>query len=113
MATRIQFASKLLSAAFSAGLVGSNRDPRPLPLPRVGDDALSYLLYLLRETRFEGTLLDNPYLRSIGLDGPVLEDRLHGLPSLRFARQGDLVEVGWRHPDLIGWARSPPRWALG
>jgi hypothetical protein len=35
MSTRIQFASKLLSAAYSAGLVASNRDPRPLVFPLV------------------------------------------------------------------------------
>jgi hypothetical protein len=106
MATRIQFASKLLSAAFGAGLVGSNRDPRPLPTPRVRDDALSYLLHLLRGLRFQGTMLDNPYLRSIGLEGSALEDRLRGLPSLSFSRQGDLVDFGWRHADLLAWARD-------
>lgn len=104
MATRIQFASKLLSAAFSAGLVGSNRDPRPLLSPRVPDPALEYLLHLLRDIRFDGTLLDNPYLRSVGLFGGVLEDRLRALPSLHFQRQGDLVDMGWRHPGLDEWA---------
>lgn len=67
MATRIQFASKLLSAAFSAGLIASNRDPRPLAIPRVPDDALEYLMYVLREVSFEGTLLDNHYVASVGL----------------------------------------------
>jgi GNAT superfamily N-acetyltransferase len=52
MAARVQFASKLLSAAYAAGLVETNRDPRPLVVPRVGDDALEYLLYLLRERRY-------------------------------------------------------------
>lgn len=52
MATRVRFASKLLSAAFSAGLVASNRDPRPLVIPRVPNEALEYLMYLLREVQF-------------------------------------------------------------
>lgn len=104
MTTRIQFASKLLSSAYSAGLVSSNRDPRPLATPRVPDEALAYLMYLLRETAFEGTLLDNPYARSVGLHGPLLEDRLRTLSALRFRRQGDLIDFGWRYDTLWAWA---------
>ena len=106
MATRIQFASKLLSAAYSAGLVAGKRDPRPLTIPRVDDLALEYLMYLLREVRFEGTLLDNPYVASVGLTRDVLEDRLRGLDVLDFSRQSDLVDFGWRYPSLVDWARA-------
>jgi hypothetical protein len=111
LATRIQFASKLLSAAYAAGLVGTNRDPRPLTVPRVPDEALEYLVYLLREVVFEGTLLDNPYAGSMGLAGAVLEDRLRGLPALAFDRQGDLVEFGWRYPSLRAWGDANLRGA--
>lgn len=104
MSTRIQFASKLLSAAFSAGLITSNRDPRPLAIPRVPDDALEYLMYILREVSFEGTLLDNHYVASVGLLGSVLEDRLANLPGVRFRRQGDLIDFGWRYGDFAAWA---------
>lgn len=104
MATHIKFSTNLLSAAFSAGLVGSNRDPRPLTFPRVSDSALTYAAYLLREIGFDGTLLDNPYLRSVGMDGGLLEDRLRGLTDLHFQRQGDLVDFGWRYPSLEAWA---------
>ncbi len=104
MSTRIQFASKLLSACLAAGLVGSKRDPRPLTLPRVPDAALEYLMYLLRETVIAGTLLDNPYARSVGLDPRGLTDRLRKLPGLAFERQGDLADFGWRCPDLRAWA---------
>lgn len=104
LSTRIQFASKLLSAAYSARLVTTNRDPRPLALPRVPDDALEYLMYLLRETEFEGTLLDNPFANSVGLEGSLLESRLRGLPGLGFSRQGDLIDFGWRHTNLHAWA---------
>lgn len=104
MATRIQLASKLLSAAFAAGLVANNRDPRSLTWPRVGDDALTYLMYLLREVKFTGTLTDNVYLRSVGLDGGMLDDRLRALDALQFRRQGDLVDFGWRYPSLDLWA---------
>ena len=105
MATRIQFASKLLSSALGAGLVGSNRDPRPLSLPRVPDEALEYLLYCLRGVEFAGTLQDNPYLRSLGLERAELENRLYALPSLRYSRQADLVDYGFRYPSLRDWAQ--------
>lgn len=104
--TQIKFARNLLTAAFSAGLIGSNRDPRPLQYPRVNDIALSYLMYLLREVEFAGTLLENPYTASVGLQGALLENRIRGLESLRFRRQGGLVEYGWRFPSLISWAEA-------
>jgi hypothetical protein len=106
ISTRVQFASKLLSAAFAAGLVGANRDPRPVILPQVPDAALTYLLYLLRGVEFEGGLLDNPYLRSVGLQGSHLTSRLRALPDLEFGQKGDLVDFGWRHADLAAWAEA-------
>jgi len=54
--TRIRLASKLLSSWLSAGLVKTNRVPRPLLYPRVGDEALTYLMFLLREVEFAGTV---------------------------------------------------------
>lgn len=104
--TRIEFAGKLLSAARAAGLVETNRDPRPLALPLVEDLALEYALHLLREVEIEGSLLQNPYLASVGLDGSFLEERLARLPSLRFSRQGGLVDFGWRFPSLEAWANA-------
>jgi len=106
MPTRIQLASKLLSSAYSAGLVETNRDPRPIATPRVPDEALGYLMYLLREISFQGTLLDNPYLVSVALVGPALESRLASLPGLRFDRQGDLIDFVWQHADLGAWAQA-------
>jgi hypothetical protein len=106
MSTRTQYASKLLTAARAAGLVSGNRDPRRLILPRVPPDALAYLVYLLRGIRFAGTLLDNPYLASVGLRGPLLETRLRELPWLDFRKQGSLVDFGWHHGDLQAWARA-------
>ncbi len=105
-ASQIQFASKLLSAAFSAGLVTSNRDPRPLRFPPVPDDALGYLLYLLRGVDFAGTLLANPYLASVGLDGTFLDDALRRVPGLRYARMGDLQDLDFQYPDMHAWAEA-------
>lgn len=116
MATRIQFASKLLTSAHGAGLIVSNRDPRPLVFPRVSEPALTYLMYLLRGVQFEGTLLQNPYLASVGLHGGNLEDRLRSLSALRFRRQGDLVDFGWVFGGLQDWTSSlslPPRSMAG
>ena len=107
MSTRIQIASKLLSAAAGAGLLSGKpgtRGPRQLHYPRVSDEALTYGVYLLRGVEFEGTLLNNPYFRSVGLDGSFLEDRLKGLDALSFRRQGDLLDYGWRYPSLTAWA---------
>ena len=102
--TRIHFASKLLSSAFAAGLVGSNRDPRPLTFPRVDDAALTYLMYLLRGVDFTGTLTRNPYTASVGLTAGFIGDRLRGLDALQFRQQGDIVDISWAHPDLAAWA---------
>jgi hypothetical protein len=72
--------------------------------PLVPDDALTYLVHLLREVDFEGTVVENPYLRSVGLEGSPLNDRLKRLPDLSYGRQGDLVDMGWKHRDLADWA---------
>jgi hypothetical protein len=111
MSMRLELASKLLAAAHSAALVTTIRDPRPLGVPRVPDEALEYLLYLLRETEFQGTMLDNPYLRSVGLEGAILDERLRRLPGLAFKRQGDLVDFGWKYSNLRMWADANLRGA--
>jgi hypothetical protein len=102
-ATRIQFASKLLSAASEAGLVSPKQDRRELLSPRIPDLALAYVLYLLRGVRFDGALFDNDYLLSLGLAPALLEARIRALPGLRFGRMGELVDVQWEHRDLAAW----------
>lgn len=102
-ATLVQFASKLLSAALEAGLV-SRRDPRTLHHPKVGDHALAYFFYLLRETHFAGTLTDNPYFRSVGLAEDALLSRARQLPGLRIRSMLQLIEVDWAFPDITAWA---------
>jgi hypothetical protein len=73
-------------------------------IPRVPEEAVEYLLYLLREVQFVGTLIENPYVTSVGLEGSSLEDRLRRLPSLVFRRQGDLLDFGWQYADIRAWA---------
>jgi hypothetical protein len=104
-ATNVQFASKLLSAALEAGLV-TKRDPRSLLYPKVSDQALAYLLYLLREIRFEGSLTANPYLASVGLDDELLAARSKTLPGVTLRRMMHLVEFDWAFAELSAWAKE-------
>jgi hypothetical protein len=102
--TRTQFGTRLLSCALEAGLVKGRRDPRELTYPYVPDDALAYLLYLLRETQFAGSLVQNPYLASVGLDAGQLVDRLRTLPGVRYGRLADHHDFEWPYSDLANWA---------
>lgn len=116
VATRTQLASRLLSCALAAGLVKGKRDVREVLYPRVPDEALGYLLYLLRGLSFQGSLGDNPYLRSVALTGGALADRLRLLPWVHYRRLGDLHDFEWAYPDLVGWARATvlaPRDSMG
>lgn len=105
-ATQVQFASKLLSAASEAGLLSRRRDPRTLSWPKVSDQALTYLLYLLRGITIDGKLTDNPYLASVGIDPVVASDRIRALPDIAWNRQGDLDEFTWTYPDLAHWGKA-------
>lgn len=106
-ATRAGFASKLLSAAHSAGLVASTRDPRALSQPRVPAAALGYLMYLLRSVQFEGTLHANPYLRSVGLEDGTVDDKLRSVPGLSCRRIADVSDFTWDYESLADWVRHP------
>jgi len=103
-ATTVRMANGFLTAAAEAGLCTGDPGRRRLRQPTVTDDALTYLLYLLRQVDFEGSLFDNPYLLSVGLSDLALEKRLRRLSALDFQRMGDLLDFGWRHPDLRSWA---------
>lgn len=103
-ATRVGFASKLMSAAHAAGIIDGIKDPRPIITPKVPTKALAYLLYLLRSLEFEGSLHDNPYLRSVGLEGGLLDDRLRTVADVGYRRVGDLVDFEWKYNGLPGWA---------
>lgn len=94
-ATRFQFATKLLTAASEAGLVSSaKKSSRTVLQPRVPDEALGYLIRLLRKVGHAGTWSANPYLRSVGLTDPdATEARLRRLPDVSYRRMGDLVEL--------------------
>lgn len=103
LSTKREFATRLLGAAREAGLVEGKTDPRQPTFPSVTDQALGYMLRLLRMIEFKGTLLENPYMRSVGLTKRFLTDRIRGLPDLEIFTQGDLVEIQTRTPDLNSW----------
>ncbi len=104
--TCVQFASKLLSATSEAGLCSPKRDPRVALVPAVPDEALTYLLYWLRGVSFEGSLWDNPYLRSVGVVAENLAERLRGNGAVSFRRISDVGELEWAYPSLARWAEA-------
>jgi hypothetical protein len=104
--TQLQFATRLLSCSLAAGLLGGNRDPRDAVTPHVPDEVLTYLLYLLRDLSFDGTLIDNPYLASLGVIGRVVDERFNTLSSIHFRRIGSTFEIGWIYPNLERWAHA-------
>jgi len=104
--TRLKFAGNLLTAAGEAGLVAGRTNPRQLVVPRVSDDALTYLLQFLRNVRIEGSFLRNPYLASVGLDESVLPARLASLRGVHYRQLGDVVDIEWSAPNLRAWAET-------
>jgi hypothetical protein len=104
--THLRIADGLLAAATEAGLCAPGAGARPLTTPRVTDEALTYLLYLLRQVEREGGVLESPYLASAGLGGSLLEQQLRRLEALDYRRHGDLHDFGWRYGDLVTWAES-------
>ncbi|WP_372716086.1 hypothetical protein [Novipirellula sp.] len=104
--TRNKIASKMLTSALTAGIIGSNRNPRPIHFPRVSDFAVTYLMYLLREIEYKGTAISNPYLTSVGLDQEEAIRRFRAIRELGFSRQGDLIHFDWKHNSMMEWARS-------
>lgn len=103
--TATKFASNLLATAFDAGLVSKARDPRALEAIRPSPLAIGYALYLLRPIQIEGTLTDNPYLRSLGVTPASLVQDVARVPGISAARAGDLVDVQFHEPSLGAWGR--------
>ncbi len=106
ISTRIQFTRKLIHSAEQAGLLVSNDDTAELQTMRVDDVSLTYLMYLLRFTRFDGTLLQNPYVASLGLDADEVFARLRRISAVGLLRQSGLQEFNWQYDSLEDWARA-------
>lgn len=110
-ATTRRMATGLLRAATEAALCApGSSGPRAVLRPAVPDEALAYLLYLLRGTGIRGTLLENPYLWSVSLEPEALEPRLRkGLPGLAYRRRGDVREFDWEADGLPEWVKGVRR----
>lgn len=108
--TTRRMASGLLQTATEAGLCGTGLATRALLQPQVPDVALSYLLHLLRAVPVAGSLLDNPYLASEGLDPQAVQMRLRrGLPGLGYRQVADVREFDWAFSTLSTWAEGMVR----
>ena len=101
--TCTKFASNLLATALDVGLVGGRRDPRRLPHPSVPAAGIAYALYLLRGTAIDGTLTENPYLRSLGLATESLGRLSASLAGVQIAELGGAAEVSFQEPSLTAW----------
>lgn len=100
--TCIKFGSNMLATAYEAGLVG-RRDPRNLALGSIPDPALGYFLYLLRSVKIEGSLIDNPYLRSLGVAPATFGAVASRSPGIRFAELAGVVDLTFLEPSLTEW----------
>jgi hypothetical protein len=105
-ATSQRMAVGLLATAAEAGLCEKTKSIRTLSYPRVSDLALGYLLYLLRDLKFEGNLKDNPYLLSVGLDGDLWEQRVRKLPWVDYRRMSDVHDLTWHFDSLSSWGQA-------
>jgi hypothetical protein len=101
--TTLKFAANMLSTAVEAGILKGRRDPRTFALTAVPEAVLGYALYLLRTVEFAGSLGDNPYLRSLGVDRTMFPGALARVPGVTFRGLGNVQEVDWRYPTLAAW----------
>ncbi len=106
VSTTNRMATGLIASAAEAGLCSGETGDRSLSFSGVSDQALTYWLYVLKDLSFQGTLLNNPYWRSMGLTGSILDQRLGRLSCLEFRRLADVYEFNWEYPDLTTWAIS-------
>ena len=77
--------------------------PRGLSLGSVPDAAVGYALYLLRTVEYQGTLNENPYVRSLGIDSSLFSRALVHVPGIGYRAIGGVQEVHFRYPSLTAW----------
>jgi hypothetical protein len=64
---------------------------------------VGYLLYLLRGVRIEGSLANNPYLRSLGFNREAFGGIASRVPGIRYAELGGVVDLTFVEPSLMAW----------
>lgn len=106
ISTRMQFTRKLIHSAEQAGLLVTGNDTAEQQAMRLDDTGLTYLFYLLRSTQYEGTLLQNPYIASLGFDADEIVARVRRIPAIGFQCQSGLQEFNWQYDSLEDWAEA-------
>jgi hypothetical protein len=101
--TKLKYGGNLITTAAEAGLVTQPSRERTPKTPVVPDEALAYVLHLLRDVDFAGTLAENPYLRSVGMQGDALEEALARLAGR--AEDGGF-DLEWMAKSLTEWAEK-------
>ncbi len=101
--TCLKFASNLLATAQGAGLVSGRRDPRTTPVPAASELIVGYALYLLRGVANDGSLTDNAYLRSLGIDASSFKAIAPQVPGIRYRSLGGTEELVFLEPSLGVW----------
>jgi len=99
--TKLKYSGNLVTTAAEAGLISQPAQGRVPQIPDVSDDALAYLLHLLKGIDIAGSLTDNPYLRSVGMHGTRLETAIARLAGKPDAGSFDLT---WMAASLGEWA---------
>lgn len=104
--TQAQLASKMMSCIRSTGLVASeSKDTIQLQYPLISNHCLTYILYALREISFQGNMLENPYLKSVGLTGSFLISQINQSSALSVQQIGDTISFEWKYPSLVEWGK--------
>ena len=105
--TQAQLASKMLSCIRSVGYVSKDTtNTIELRYPSVNQRALQYILYALREIEFQGSLLENPYLKSVGLTGSFLISQINQTSTISVNQLGDVTSLEWKYPTLLEWSNQ-------
>lgn len=105
--TQAQMASKMMSTIRSVGYVSKDsKTIIELRYPTVNQRALQYLLYALREITFQGSILENPYLKSVGLTGSFLISQINQTTTISVNQLADVTSLEWKYPNLLGWMNN-------
>ena len=104
--TTQRMATGMLACAADAGLCEPTKAIRKLTFPKVSDHALGYLLYLLKDLNYEGSLKNNPYALSVGLDGEFWSQKVRQLPWLSYRRMADVHDLKWEFKNLTEWGKE-------
>lgn len=100
--TCLKLASSLLSAAADVGLIDRQSDPFAIKTPVVPHSTVGYVLYLLRGVTIEGSTLDNPYLRSLGITPATFGAIAHRVPGTHYTDDGEVIFL---EASLADWAK--------